>query len=138
MEGFFNGNTIVVKFNGTIENLNKELEKIINILGVRNYYSSDINLIKEKIIPNFNDYSKFSRVYFKTIILNNTSVMEINLYFYEYYSNRNNSNNPLYNWFFTKILLFILLLLFIISIIITIYSYVFNLDLFNHLFIVFA
>lgn len=138
MEGFFNGNTIVVKFNGTIENLNKELEKIINILGVRNYYSSDINLIKEKIIPNFNDYSKFSRVYFKTIILNNTSIMEINLYFYEYYSNRNNSNNPLYNWFFTKILLFILLLLFIISIIITIYSYVFNLDLFNHLFIVFA
>lgn len=134
LDNFLMGNVIIIKFNGKIDNLIEELDKITNVLGKRNYYSSDINLIKNEIIPFFDNYKNYTTIYFKKIILNNKSIKFYNPYYYEYLNVLEKSRNPpLHDWFFTEILLIILFVLFVITISITIYCYFFELNFYTYI-----
>ena len=125
-------NSIYIVFDGTKEDLIKKIDNVSNVLGKNNFYNNDINKIKNNILSNFNKYKEYTIIYYGNIILKNKSLSGYNPYFLE--SNiKNSSDKSLYNWDYTKILLYLLVIFIIFFIILISYCYIFNINIYQYI-----
>lgn len=127
--------SLTITYDGTLNNLILETEKISKMFRGYSPYSKTLSTIKTEIIANFEKYSSYSSIYISNVVIKNTNGNGIFIVPYVYHAaNTLQSDTPLYNWFFTQILLWILLLFVVMIIITFIYAYIVDVDLTGILF----
>ena len=131
---FFSGsrNSISIVFDGTKEDLSKKIDNISTVLGRRNFYTNDINKIKSEILSDFDKYKEYTTLYYGFITLRNKSLSGFNPYFKES-DIKKPFEEPLYSWFYTKILLYFLAFFILFFIFIICYCYIFNIDTYQYM-----
>lgn len=120
-------------FDGSLENLKIEIDKIQKMFGRFSIYRSAINEIKKDIYTNFDKYKNYSKIYIGNIIIFNNNVKGVSIFFHSSEEDLKSENKPLYDWGYTQILLTILLLIFILFICLSIYCYIFNINILTFL-----
>lgn len=122
-------------YNGNLEDLKSEINKIEKMFGSFNVYRSSINEIKRDLYPNFEKYKNYGTIYIGKIIIKNSSISGLSFHYHSSEEDLKPGNKPLYNWSYTLILLWIILLLFVLFICVFIYCYIYEMDIylfFNH------
>ena len=131
---FFSGsrNSISIVFDGTKEDLSTKIDNISTVLGRRNFYTNDINKIKSEILSDFDKYKEYTTLYYGFITLRNKSLSGFNPYFTKS-DIKKPFEEPLYNWFYTKILLYFLAFFILFFIFVICYCYIFNIDTYKYM-----
>lgn len=123
--------SISIFFDGTVENLSKKIDNITNVLGKRNYYSNDINRIRNEILLDFDKYKEYAVLKYDLITLINISAPGDSVYF-SMTDYKNIYEVKLYGWIFTKILLYILAFFILFFIFIVCYCYIFDINVYKY------
>lgn len=133
-------NKISIKYNGTLENLEKSIDDFKNVMFSSYRFEYDLETIDDIIIPNYNYYKKFTKICFYSFNLINTSI-KIGPVCYEFFQDSVlNKNNPQQFYFpkeFIFFLIIIMLILVIFTCIVYIYCYYYNIDVNNYIIKVF-
>lgn len=125
-----------IYYDGTLEDLTKNIESIKNIYNgsmIRNPYSNDVDEIESIIYPNFEKYKVYKTIYVGNLAVFNTSLKKGRTFFLWSDNNVKPEDKPLYSWDYSVILLYILLTLVVMLIIISIFCYFNDIDIIYYL-----
>lgn len=124
--------SLTLYYNGTLEDLKTEVDKVDKMFNRFSIYRSSTHDIKRDIYPDFDKYKDYRNIYINSINILNTNATGFLLYIHPSF-NSTVKNPPLYNWVYTEILLLIMLILFIFFLFIVIYCYICNIDIYLYL-----
>ena len=127
--------TIRLHYNGTLEDLNKVIEKSYKSFPFFSTYNRDIYTMETNIVNNFDKYSKYSHIYFTSLVLINESINNINVSYEFMYSN--SYDKSLYSPDSFKFLLILLLVFIVLTVVLLLYCYFLEIDIYKYVFSIF-